>query len=208
MAYDSRRSRTVLFGGYDLSDTWEWNGKSWSRIPVYPYPPPWVTRQVLVHCPFLGKTLLLGGGVSSELWEYSVTRRASFQIRGRGCKGSNALVPVLAAETPPSLGRKFILDLKNAPVLMGTVLSVGMAPVSFDLGVLGAQGCRILNNPDITLPNVTNFSGVWTFPHTFSIPLDPSLAGGKLYLQVLLLDRMANRLGLTVTNSGLAVVDW
>ncbi len=208
MIYDPQRGRTVLFGGYGLSDTWEWDGKSWSRIPAYPYPSPGRVRLVLVHCPFLGKTLLLGGGVTSEIWEYSVPRRASFQARGRGCKGSNGLVPVLGAKTPPCLGREFILDLKNAPFLTATVLSIGLAPVNFDLGSLGAPGCGILNNPDLTLPNVTNFSGVWTFPHTFSIPLDPSLSGGRLYLQVLLLDRRANRLGLTVTNGGLAVVDW
>ena len=162
----------------------------------------------MVYCPFLGKTLLVKGRLRAGLWEYAVPRLASFRARGQGCKGSNGLVPVLEARTPPSLGREFILDLKNAPLLTATVLSIGLAPVNFDLGPLGAPACRILNNPDLTFPNVTNFSGAWSFPHTFSIPLDPSLAGGRLYFQVLLLDRRANRLGLTVTNSGLAVVDW
>src|SRR6478609_11171120 len=40
MAYDSVRSRTVLFGGTlfagdlggDINDTWEWNGEFWTQI--------------------------------------------------------------------------------------------------------------------------------------------------------------------------------
>jgi hypothetical protein len=34
MAYDSRRRRTVLFGGHDgenvFGDTWEWDGRRWT----------------------------------------------------------------------------------------------------------------------------------------------------------------------------------
>jgi hypothetical protein len=36
VAYDASRNRVVLFGGFrsgqDFSDTWEWNGTSWSQI--------------------------------------------------------------------------------------------------------------------------------------------------------------------------------
>src|SRR5260370_665586 len=43
MDYDSRRARTVLFGGSDLSstlaDTWEWDGGSWSQFSTVPAPP-------------------------------------------------------------------------------------------------------------------------------------------------------------------------
>ena len=36
VAHDAARNRVVLFGGFrsgqDFSDTWEWNGTSWSQI--------------------------------------------------------------------------------------------------------------------------------------------------------------------------------
>ena len=36
MAYDAARDATILFGGYNggggLSDTWRWNGSSWSSV--------------------------------------------------------------------------------------------------------------------------------------------------------------------------------
>jgi len=35
MAYDPRRERVVLFGGYDdenLGDTWEWDGERWTQV--------------------------------------------------------------------------------------------------------------------------------------------------------------------------------
>ena len=35
MAHDSKRQRTVLFGGYNgqvMSDTWEWDGRSWTQL--------------------------------------------------------------------------------------------------------------------------------------------------------------------------------
>ena len=36
MAYDSKRGRTVLFGGsagnVNLNDTWEWDGQDWTQV--------------------------------------------------------------------------------------------------------------------------------------------------------------------------------
>ncbi len=35
MAYDSTRQKTLLFGGYylsDLGDTWEWDGSAWTQM--------------------------------------------------------------------------------------------------------------------------------------------------------------------------------
>ena len=43
MAYDIARDRVVLFGGEDLtgllSDTWEWDGFDWRRVPTDTAPP-------------------------------------------------------------------------------------------------------------------------------------------------------------------------
>jgi hypothetical protein len=51
MDFDSRRARTVLFGGYDgnnnLSDTWEWNGAAWSSFSPVPAPPAAVGQQMV-----------------------------------------------------------------------------------------------------------------------------------------------------------------
>jgi hypothetical protein len=38
LVFDSRRRRTVLYGGSPLSDTWEWNGSTWTQVAV-PGPP-------------------------------------------------------------------------------------------------------------------------------------------------------------------------
>ncbi len=216
LAYDPNRKRTVLFGGYTssssgslrLNDTWEWDGRNWFRMPTNPTPPAVSSGPAMVFAPFLGKTVLFAGVRYSEVWEYSVARRAAFSVRGQGCRGSNGKVPLLVAKTLPRLGGNFTLELKNAPLLTVTVLLVGLTPVRFDLGPLGAPGCVIVNNPDLTFPNATNLAGVWSFPHSFPIPVDTNLIGGKVYLQVVLKDLKANPFGATVTNGGLAVVDW
>jgi hypothetical protein len=33
LAFDSRRGRIVLFGGGNLTGTWEWDGRTWNHVP-------------------------------------------------------------------------------------------------------------------------------------------------------------------------------
>lgn len=85
MVYDSKRHRTVLFGGQTFNgvslvyspETWEWDGTNWQKIttaqsptwtlPGYPYAACYdkVRGEMLV---FGGVT---GGGIVSQLWGYN-----------------------------------------------------------------------------------------------------------------------------------------
>jgi hypothetical protein len=79
LAYDARRGRTVLFGGFDndggtnLHDTWEWDGKAW--VEMHPKTSPsdrsapamtWDSRRerVVMHTAFAGT------GKDPDLWEW------------------------------------------------------------------------------------------------------------------------------------------
>ena len=70
MDYDSRRSRTVVFGGSDLNntftDTWEWNGSSWSQFSTVPSPPATVGPG-MAYDSARGVSVLL---VNSVTWEW------------------------------------------------------------------------------------------------------------------------------------------
>ena len=81
MAYDSRRGKVVLFGGYNgaappgnsFSDTWEWNGTVWTKTDAISVP-----RQTfgMAFDANRGRTVMFGGFQSgqgtptSETWEY------------------------------------------------------------------------------------------------------------------------------------------
>jgi hypothetical protein len=86
MAYDSARGVVVLFGGEDSSDicrdTWEWNGSSWEKVPIYggeegvDYP---ATRRchAMAYDSARGVTVLFGGNpiwgdewCMNDTWEY------------------------------------------------------------------------------------------------------------------------------------------
>jgi Galactose oxidase, central domain len=78
IAYDTRRQRIVLFGGYDLSpegrphrlgDTWEWDGTRWSRA-TGTGPPPRSGAAMAWH-PGWGVVLFGGsGGPLSDAWRW------------------------------------------------------------------------------------------------------------------------------------------
>lgn len=218
MVYDSSRRKVVLFGGgkYSssgayFSDTWEWDGKRWERIPAGPGPQ-YRKYHGMAYDPSRKRIVLMGGeynyGYLSDTWEFRIRPRASFATRGKGCPGSNRKIPVLSARSLPALGKDFVLELRDGPILVGTGLVFGFSPLNLDLSSLGAPGCVVLNTPDLILPNVTNLTGTWSFPHVIPIPVDVQLIGGKIYLQVLVFDKRANTLGVAASNGGLAAVDW
>jgi hypothetical protein len=82
MAYDARRQRVVMFGGWAgpffffPDDTWEWDGAKWTlRVPLTKPPArQWTT---MAHDVVLGRTLLYGGFLPgapnwySDTWEWT-----------------------------------------------------------------------------------------------------------------------------------------
>jgi hypothetical protein len=81
LAFDSRNSKTVLFGGDSFADLWEWDGQTgtWSNRTPYPLPtnwPSWRYGQGLVYDPSREKIILFGGADKTssinDLWEWDV----------------------------------------------------------------------------------------------------------------------------------------
>jgi len=82
LAYDSRRHRTVLFGGFDealrtLGDTWEWDGERWIRLADSG--PPARCQHVMTYDGARGRVVLFGGnssprdaahGLLGDTWEW------------------------------------------------------------------------------------------------------------------------------------------
>jgi hypothetical protein len=73
MAYDSRRGRTVLFGGdsyphTNYLDTWEWDGSAWSSFFTVPSPPASVGPG-MAYDSARGVTVLLDN--NSHTWEWN-----------------------------------------------------------------------------------------------------------------------------------------
>jgi hypothetical protein len=70
MIYDSTRSVTLLFGGYDgtlLNDLWEWNGTAWSLVNVTPPPPRCCFA--FAHDTKRGEAIVFGGP-DNQTWIY------------------------------------------------------------------------------------------------------------------------------------------
>lgn len=73
MAYDSFRQRSVLFGGSNLVDTWEWNGSTWAQRTLSGAP----TARTFAGMAFderrgvmmLGGGSLAGGAYTNQVWE-------------------------------------------------------------------------------------------------------------------------------------------
>jgi hypothetical protein len=85
MSYDSARHVAVLYGGFvgpnwngADSDTWEWDGSSWSEVATTGPPP--IYEGAMAYNPDQGKTVLFGGCsgtlqtcATNETWEWDGT---------------------------------------------------------------------------------------------------------------------------------------
>jgi hypothetical protein len=100
MAYDSRRGRIVLFGGNRvlfgrsaednifLGDTWEWDGKSWTRIDVPG--PPVRSEAAMAFDTRRGRIVLFGGHSGTgetrrrfgDTWEWDGRRWVEAKVTG------------------------------------------------------------------------------------------------------------------------------
>lgn len=84
MAYDSTRSRSVMFGGQAApNETWEWDGSMWLRIPAGPGARFW---HAMTFDTVRGQTILFGGynssGFLGDTWEWNGTVWSSLGIAG------------------------------------------------------------------------------------------------------------------------------
>ena len=81
LAFDTRRSRLVLFGGSDtafqrLGDTWEWTGGSWTRVEGAG--PPARSDFAMTFDARRGRIVMFGGrtatGLGRDTWEFDGAR--------------------------------------------------------------------------------------------------------------------------------------
>ncbi len=81
MVYDAARKRTVLFGGYRVSDgkmlrlgdTWEWDGKTWKQVSTSG--PSARNGATMTYDPIRQRVILFGGnGPSGQTWEWDGKR--------------------------------------------------------------------------------------------------------------------------------------
>jgi len=77
MAYDSRRQRVVLFGGFGTArqpapDVWEWDGTRWERRPAEGPGPR--SRHRLAYDAARGVTVLYGGSSDRSTWTWDGVR--------------------------------------------------------------------------------------------------------------------------------------
>lgn len=131
---------------------------------------------------------------------------------GKGCPGTDGtprLAPLSGIE--PRAGALFQAAIGGMPLAGGVVFAAlgtsetAYTPLSlpFDLGPVGAAGCRIWCAYTLLTP-LPNIGGSATY--NFFIPASPALVGARFYNQVLVPDAKANALGLTVSNGARGVV--
>ena len=126
------------------------------------------------------------------------------------CPGPGATVH-LGITGHPTLGKKFSLDLRHAFgstvafLFTGTSKSaIGGVPLPFDLGFLGAPGCRLYVNDTIFTPAPVLPDG--TARVDFLVPPLPVLKGARFHNQFIVSDPKANTLQLVFTNGGEGMV--
>jgi hypothetical protein len=179
MAYDSARSRVVLFGGGQLSDTWEWNGSNWAeRFPSDA--PAGRSSHALAYDSARGRQVLFGGGSGgylSDTWEYF----APCDVLGPGHPGAG--LPIVCL-TPPRVGTTSCIGFMNP----------SPSAVGFNLLLL-APGSGLNPPLRVSPPAVCAEAFLYVLPHVvlsalgnpagfcLAIPPAPSLVGAAFATQ-------------------------
>tara|TARA_R110002096_G_scaffold14563_3_gene50494 strand:+ start:4574 stop:7399 length:2826 start_codon:yes stop_codon:yes gene_type:complete len=116
-------------------------------------------------------------------------------------------MPELSNTGMPVLGTAYNLDLEEAPPMTFAVLASGLSDSTWSGGMLpmtlpGAPGCDLLVDPIVLTAYVTSATGTATGPIT--VPNTAGLVGTDVFHQWVVLDGLANVLGLVTSNAGRA----
>jgi hypothetical protein len=213
LAYDSRRQRTLLYGGYAaglFQQTWEWNGSAWTQLA-----PTGTPGQVPTELAYDAARDVFVTMTSGTTWEYvpDNTVPATFSSYGAGCAGPNG-IPVLTnvAGSLPRIGSTLQLRLTNLPP---SLLNVPLGFIGFDasswngiplplsLTLLGFPGCDALLAP-IRSDALFNNSG--TADWNIALPMNALGLGLHVYFQAAVLVPGWNAGGFVFSNGGHAVL--
>lgn len=124
---------------------------------------------------------------------------------------TNTAVPVLTSLETPQIGNQFPVLLSQARPSSAAALLLGLSDATwnglslpFDLGLLGAPGCPLLASGESIQIVPTSAAGTASF--TYDIPNNIYILGARVYNQYLVVDPLANNLGLVVSNAAVGVL--
>ena len=146
-------------------------------------------------------------GAAQNTPERLFVNAAGVSKKGVACVGSHSNVPVFGALDQPRVGQTWMLELHGAPPATQITTFIGVDPGfnSFDLSIIGINGCFLHVNPVLTKPGQTGTGDAQRGEGqaTITLPLPPlaSLAGAPLLAQVAILDLANGRpVAVTMTN--------
>jgi hypothetical protein len=76
MAYDQIRKATLMFGGQNLDELWQWDAVAWTNLTPTPRPAAWPSPRQgssLVWDSRRQRMILFGGQFTAEIWEWDGT---------------------------------------------------------------------------------------------------------------------------------------
>lgn len=205
--YDSRRLRTVLFGGFDgvaiQQQTYEFTGTAWTQITTTTaVVPPNATEAVHGYDPTRRRTVVFGGfgttGFSSATYEFDGATTGFFNTFGSGCPTALG-EPTLTSNTP-QINTAWTVTYGNLPEDNELVMAIygfsnttwSGVPLPLDLGALGLAGCNLLVSADAQVAQLTvpgaNPGDPASASSTINVPNQASLVGVTLYVQGVLID--------------------
>ncbi len=143
-------------------------------------------------------------GIDAGFARLLVTVRGSDPGRaetyGNPCAGSNGKLPRLGVDGRPVLGQVFATTLRAAPFSTLAIWNLGAVQSAIPLAVIQAPGCTALTLPVVPLAAATNAAGRATFPAP--VPVDQTLVGLTLRVQWVMIDLLANPLGVILSDAG------
>ncbi len=131
------------------------------------------------------------------------------QAFGQACAGTAGFRPLAGIATSPLVGGSFKLKVHEIPPATAVLAFLGFSnkswgalPLPLPLTAFGAPGCALLASMDIVQIAFSTGTGAGNgaAAATWVIPNDSRLRGLQLHFQALVVDKGANRLGLTASN--------
>lgn len=192
MEFDSDRSRSVYFGGYDgtmqLTETFEFTGGEWLQVPTGATTPTSTTEMASGYDPMRQELTLFGGfgtTFNNDTWQYIGPTDGSFTLFGSGC--DTAQGPVGFTGTVPNINTTLDLTFSNVGSAESVIVSLGLSnqiwngiALPFDLAIVGLAGCDLL--AAATFVDIRLVTGT-TAVYSIAIPNVSALVSQSLYCQ-------------------------
>lgn len=215
MVFDSTRSRTVYYGGFDgsnsLEQTLEYTGGEWAIIPPAGNNPTNTTEMLGAYDPLRQKFVIyggFGGSFSNDTWEYTGNTDGIFTLYGSACDLATG-TPGLTGSTP-NIGTTLNLDATDLGTSIGAVWVLGLSdqvfnglPLPFDLALIGLPGCDLLTSADLIDLSLAT-GGVASY--SVSLPFQTNLVGQSIYCQALAFEIGPGAVFLGATQGGRALI--